>query len=159
MGPDGNVIPSHARQPQLIAEKEWYHCIPSAASVKSHMDYVVVSALENSEVSPDPGPSAPNISPTDLPTVDPADDLSHQLSSAAWFCKVSAVFGSSSHDEHEDRNCPLFTTSLDELESIFQSEISAVNGENASGVSPTLLSKLWSILEDEADKVVAAILS
>ena len=60
---------------------------------------------------------------------------------------------SMNESEHDDLFSPLHTT-LDELETTFGGELSFVKAGRPSKISPEFLSKIWSIKEDEAERVL-----
>ena len=53
-----------------------------------------------------------------------------------------------------DGPCPLFTGTLDEFESQFHSEISSLEMEKVTGVTPDFLSKIWSVSDEQAKDIV-----
>ena len=62
---------------------------------------------------------------------------------------IGAVAGS-------NEPCPLFICTLDELESQFHSEISSIELEKVTGVTPEFLSKIWSVSNEQANDIINA---
>ena len=50
--------------------------------------------------------------------------------------------------------CSLFVTNLDDLEEVFQSEISGVSAGDSKGVTKKSISKIWSVSDGEAQDVI-----
>eukprot|EP00957_Ditylum_brightwellii_P172410 13125495-Ditylum_brightwellii.AAC.1 len=71
-------------------------------------------------------------------------DFADKISNQAILGKIGAVMEKSSFD-NIDISCPLFTTTVDNLEDEFMYEILAATAETPRSVSPDLIEKIWAI--------------
>ena len=67
------------------------------------------------------------------------DDLEQSLLYNDIFGKIKAALGAMSSNNNRSTKCPLFTTTIDDLEINFTSVLSGVEADNPSGVSPSFL--------------------
>ena len=82
-----------------------------------------------------------------------AEALTDNLSKAAIQGKIAAAVGSSTIGEP---TCPLFTTTLDDLEDLFQSDVSSMEAHSSKGVTPDFIKNIWSVSSDEATDILKA---
>ena len=61
--------------------------------------------------------------------------------------KILKSFGTTSVD---NKDCELFLSELDEVETCFESKISVTAGQETNGVSPAFLKKIWRISDEQA---------
>ena len=156
MTTDGGVVPQHDRIERLVEDKDYYYDLPTIDAVEARINSVLASAMQVEEEVLEPG-SDPHTVPANcsMASID-MKTFTKKCSSFALQGKIAAAFGSVMADDGDNKDCPLFTTTLDELEFEFQSEISAVDvPDSPNGVSPDFLKKIWSIPEDQAQGVVA----
>ena len=151
--PDGSIPLVHERSEPLIEDREID--LPTVDVVEAHIDSLLASAINYDEVILDPDVSSPIPENQSVACME-MQAFYDELASDALIGKISAAFGlnkSATNVDHE-RNCPLFTTTLDELESEFESEIAAVDVSSPSGVTPEFLSKIWSVSPRQAEDIV-----
>ena len=82
-----------------------------------------------------------------------AKAFAETLSASALRGKISFSIGSVTIC---DEPCPLFTSTLDELGSLFHLEISSLELEKTQGVTPEFLSKIWSVSKENAQDILNA---
>ena len=152
---EGGVVPQHHRIEHLVDDRDYYHDLPTLDAVEARMDSVMASAMQADEVVLEPGSDPPPVPANcSMASID-MDNFSESCSLFALKGKIEAAIGSVMADDGDIKDCPLFTTTLDELEFEFQSEISAVDVKDSpNGVSPEFLKKIWSITDAQAQGVV-----
>ena len=67
------------------------------------------------------------------------------------FGKISAALGNTSFDHKDD---PLFTTTLDDLQSEYQSEVSGIKADSPTVVTSEYLTKIWSVTNKQASDIL-----
>ena len=70
--------------------------------------------------------------------------------------KISSALGVMTVDVEYSDDEPLFTTTLDNLENEFLSEISALEAGTPTGTKPEFLKRIWAISDKESNAVVEA---
>ena len=152
---DGGVVPQHDRVERLVEDRDYYYDLPTVDAVDARINSVIASSMQVEEEVLGPGSDPHNVPANcSMASID-MNTFHKKCSSFALQGKIEAAIGSVMADDGDDRDCPLFTTTLDELELEFQSEISAVDvTDSPRGVSPEFIKKIWSITEDQAQGVV-----
>ena len=153
--PEGTVTPHHERSEKLVEDRDYYSDLPSVDAIEATIDSILASAMNADEVVLEPGIESPPIPEIQSMAYHEMNDFHERLSSDTLRGKISVAFGTSiSALDDCDKDCPLFTTTLDDLEAELQAELSAVDVESPSGVTPEFLRKIWSISDNEAQGVV-----
>ena len=65
--------------------------------------------------------------------------------------KIASAIGSVTSN---NAPCPLFISTLDDLESQFLSKVSSLELDKVAGVTPEFLSKIWSVSDDQAKDII-----
>ena len=153
--PDGSIPLVHERSPILLEDRD-YSDPPSVDVVEAHIDLLLASAINSEEIISDLSDRSIPIPENSSVAFMEMQAFYDSLASDALRGKISAAFGlhMSAHTDDDERNCPLFTTKLDELESEFESEIAAVDVTSPKGVTPEFISKIWSVSQREAEDIV-----
>ena len=147
---DGNAREIEPQDKFMLNEEEVsYFDLPSTSSVEAHIDSVLVNLYENVEAHIDfiSANSFKNCNPK-VATVSHssaklnAEAMVEDLNERIVQRNLSMAIGSMSTSTSP---CPLFTTTLDELEDKFSSTISSVAANGLRGVSASFLEKIWHI--------------
>ena len=154
MTAEGGVVPQHHRMEHLLEDNDYYQDLPTVDAVEARCDFVTASSMHADEDVWQPGSDPPDV-PEDI-SMPPLEmrEFHMKCSLSALNGKIEAAIGSAMADDGDMLDCPIFTTTLDEDESNFQSSISAVDVDTPNGVSPDFLKKIWSITDDQARNVV-----
>ena len=151
---EGDVVPQHNRIKRLIGDADYYHDLPTVDAIEAQCDFVTVSSMHADEVIWQPGCDPPDVPENQSMAHLEMRDFHEKCSLSALKGKIEAAIGSVAANDGDMLDCPIFTSTLDDLESKFQSTISAVDVDTPNGVSPDFLKKIWSITEDQARNVV-----
>ena len=127
---------SEKREYLLEERSDDYLEFPTVNSVNCHMDEVIQESMDVQSEAPEDDLFIP---------LHEAKELADGLSKTALHGKIAAAVGSSAPGE---RTCPLFTTTLDDLEDLFQSDISSMEAHSSKCVTPDFIKKIWSVSSD-----------
>ena len=119
--------------------------LPSIGSVNTHIDAVISHSMDQANVSEIENNHS-------IPFYE-AQDFANKLSTAALHGKIASALGSVSTG---DSKCPLFTTTLDDLESFFEADVSSTSATPSQGVSQDFIKKIWGVSSDEATDIIKA---
>ena len=152
---DGTIPLVHQRSEPLIEDRDYTDPL-LVEVVDAHINSVLASAINAEEmisypeIQSNPIPENQSIAYMEM------QDFHDSLASDALNGKISAAFGThmSAYTDDDERNCPLFTTTLDKLELEFRSEISSVDVKSPKGVTPEFLSKIWSVSQRNAEDIL-----
>ena len=148
---EGQLITPSVKQQQLLCDETDYLNLPSVSCVNSTIDQIIDQAMDRDEVLPHPN-GEPQVKDQNysVPSHE-TNAFAKRLSADALRGKIAAAIGSVTVN---DSPCPLFTTTLDDLESVFHSEVSAIELDKVNGVSPDFLSKIWSVSDNQAKEII-----
>ena len=96
-----------------------YLKLPTVNSLNCHIDEVIRDSMDGNCEAPESDHFVP---------LHTAEALTDGLSKAALQGKIAAAVGSSTPGEP---TCPLFTTTLDDLEDLFQSDVSSMEAHSS----------------------------
>ena len=119
--------------------------LPNVDSVEKAIDAVLLNAMNGESIQNESLHGNHSI------PFHEANVFAEAMSSNALCGKIATSIGSATTS---DGPCPLFTGTLDEFESQFHSEISSLEMEKVTGVSPDFLSKIWSVSDEQAKDIV-----
>ena len=132
--------PVHKITPLINYDDTSYTPYPGIGMVDMTIDAVIDSALEN------------NISLEG--SLEDRHHLDNSIVNNTILGKIHAALGIMALEPEKSSTCPLFTGSINDLENEFSSVVSGVEAMESSGVSPSLLEKIWSISHKEATAVI-----
>ena len=118
--------------------------LPTVNSVNCHMDNILQEAMDGRHEGPEDNPYI---------ALHQAREFGDNLSNVALHGKIAAAVGSTTNGE---ATCSLFTTTLDDLECLFRSDISSMEAHSSKGVTPDFIKKIWSVSSDEASDILKA---
>jgi hypothetical protein len=133
---EGDVVPQHHHSERLIGDNDYYDDLPTVVAIEAQCDSVTVSSMHADEVIWQPGSDPPDVPENQSMAHLEMRDFHEKCSLSALRGKIEAAIGSVMANDGDMQDCPIFTTTLDELESTFQSTISAVDVDTPQGVSP-----------------------
>ena len=150
LGSEGQLLRPLVKQNQLLNDYAEFLDLPSVSCVDAAIDQILKQAMDNVEsrdietMVQDNNCSVP---------INEAHAMADQLYSDTLHGKIAAAIGSVNTN---NAPCPLFTTSVDELEYLFHSEVSAMEIDKVKGVTSDFLSKIWSVSDDQARDIIKA---
>ena len=138
---EGDVVPQHNRMERLIGDTDYYHDLPTVDAIEAQCDFVTASSMHADEVIWQPGSDPPDVPENQSMAHLEMRDFHEKCSLSALKGKIEAAIGSVMANDGDMQDCPIFTSTLDELESKFQSTISAVDVDTPNGVSPVFFTE------------------
>ena len=126
-----------------------YFNLPSVQAIYAAIDDVILTSLGNQN-NIEPSQTFP--SNRSVPSHE-ANNFAETLVDNTIMGKISAMFGKLDGPDAK-YNRPLFSTTVDNIEDEFRSEISAFEANHQSGTTPECIKNIWSISDKEARAVV-----
>ena len=150
---NGNLIDLSNRQtPIPPPHNDPYYRYSSVDVIDAAIYEIINSEMNNSEHNSSPSSIPENRS---LPN-DEAYNFAEKLLNNDLIGKISIAFRMMSVSEEYMTGRPLFTTTLDNMENMFESEISALEASKPNGTTPEHIKKICFISDKEAKSVIEA---
>ena len=143
---DFELVEHPNRKAYLLQDNDVeYMDLPNVAAVEQAVDEIILNAMDAEAIHIEP------LHDNDSIAFHEANAFAETLSACALRGKLSSSIGSVTFS---DGPCPLFTSTLDDLETLFHSEVSALELEKTQGVAPEFLAKIWSVSDESAQDIV-----